>query len=161
MSDSNARLKDGSTITVREMRPDDGPRIGDMLAACSERTAYFFHPYPLTHASGLQVAADVKLHCFIAFDESGAAVGYIWIRRDREPASLGMVVRDDRQGQGIGQILMDKIVSEADQLGKKGIALTVLQDNHPALKLYHRFGFKITKETQNENQTVYQMIKIL
>jgi ribosomal protein S18 acetylase RimI-like enzyme len=161
MSDQSYKLKDGSAITVRKMRRDDGPRIGDMLAACSERTAYFFHPYPLTHESGLKVAADEKLHCLIAFDETGAALGYIWIRHDRDPASLGMVVRDDRQGQGIGRILMERIVAEAKQLGKSGISLTVLHDNHPALKLYRRYGFEVTEERKNEDQTKYIMQRAL
>ena len=161
MSDPDSRLKDGSTITVRKMRPGDGPRIGNMLAACSERTSYFFHPYPLTYESRLQVAADENIHCLVAFDEDGTAGGYIWIRRDREPASLGMVVRDDRPGQGIGQILMKKIVEEASQLGKKGIALTVLQDNHPALKLYRRFGFEVTKELRGAKQPTYLMQRSL
>ena len=103
------------------------------------------------------VAADESILCLVAFDDQRAAVGYAWIKRARDPASLGMVVRDGWQGLGIGRILMEQILVEAKTLGKKAIALTVLQDNKPALNLYQRFGFTVEEELQNQNVPAYRM----
>jgi len=150
-------LKNDSAITVRRKQPEDGHCLGQMLADCSERTSYFFHPYPLTYESGVMVAADESILCLVAFDDQRAAVGYAWIKRARDPASLGMVVRDGWQGLGIGRILMEQILVEAKTLGKKAIALTVLQDNKPALNLYQRFGFTVEEELQNQNVPAYRM----
>jgi hypothetical protein len=48
--------------------------LGEVLADRSERTYYSFHPYPLTDESGLKVAADQGIICFIAFTIDDTAV---------------------------------------------------------------------------------------
>ena len=100
-------LKNGRAITVRLKMTGDGEALGEMLANCSERTYHFFHPYPLTHESGLKVAANENIICFIAFADDGVAVGYIWIGREGETPTLGICVRDGWQGLGIGRALME------------------------------------------------------
>jgi L-phenylalanine/L-methionine N-acetyltransferase len=58
--------------------------------------------------------------------------------------SLGMMVRDDWQGKGIGAALMQAAVELADQwLNLVRLELTVYVDNEPAIALYRKFGFEI------------------
>lgn len=64
--------------------------------------------------------------------------------RRRHCAWLGMVVRDDWQGKGVGTELMKVALDLADNwLNYERLDLTVFTDNEPALRLYRKFGFEI------------------
>lgn len=63
--------------------------------------------------------------------------------RVRHAAYLGMTVRDDWQGRGVGTALVAEALHLADQwLGLIRVELHVFVDNEPALRLYRRFGFE-------------------
>ncbi len=64
--------------------------------------------------------------------------------RRRHAAQLGMSVRDDWQGKGIGSALMQAAVELADQwLNIMRLELEVYTDNEPAVRLYKKFGFTV------------------
>jgi len=64
--------------------------------------------------------------------------------RMRHVGSIGMAVREDRQGQGIGTALMEAALDLADNwLNLTRVGLTVYVDNAPAIALYEKFGFEI------------------
>ncbi|MBI4673925.1 MAG: GNAT family N-acetyltransferase [Chloroflexi bacterium] len=64
--------------------------------------------------------------------------------RRKHVAQLGMMVRDDWQGKGVGAALMRAAVELADKwLNVTHIELEVYADNEPALRLYKKFGFEI------------------
>ncbi len=150
-------LKNGRSITVRLKAPEDGEALGEMLASCSERTYYFFHPYPLTRESGLKVAADENILCFVAFADDGAAVGYVWIGREGDVPTLGICVRDGWQELGVGRVLMNRIIAEARTLGKTGIQLTVMKDNVRGIALYQSVGFVIDGDAPDRVGPSYHM----
>ena len=52
-----------------------------------------------------------------------------------------IVVSDKYRGQGIGQALLEKIESVAQERGCCKITLEVLQGNQPAINSYKKFGF--------------------
>ena len=62
--------------------------------------------------------------------------------RRRHAMALGMAVRDDWHGRGIGSALMTALVDRADNwMNVLRIELTVYVDNTAARRLYERFGF--------------------
>ena len=64
--------------------------------------------------------------------------------RRRHVGYLGMAVRDDWHGRGVGSALMAAIVDVADNwLGYRRLELTVYTDNAVAFALYRKFGFEI------------------
>jgi putative acetyltransferase len=64
--------------------------------------------------------------------------------RMRHVGSIGMAVRDDWQGRGIGTVLMEAALDLADNwLNLTRVELTVYVDNAPAITLYEKFGFEI------------------
>ena len=64
--------------------------------------------------------------------------------RMRHVGSIGMAVRDDWQGRGIGTVLMEAALDLADNwLNLTRVELTVYVDNAPAIALYEKFGFEI------------------
>ena len=64
--------------------------------------------------------------------------------RMRHAAGIGMAVREDRQGQGVGTALVQAVLDLADNwLNLTRVELQVYTDNAPAIALYEKFGFEI------------------
>jgi putative acetyltransferase len=62
----------------------------------------------------------------------------------RHVGSIGMAVRDDWQGKGVGTALMEAALDLADNwLNLTRMELRVYVDNLAAVALYKRFGFEI------------------
>ena len=62
--------------------------------------------------------------------------------RRRHVGQIGMAVRDDWHGKGIGTAMMEAAVDLADKwLNLTRLELTVFIDNAPAIQLYRKFGF--------------------
>lgn len=64
--------------------------------------------------------------------------------RRRHVGQIGMAVRDDWQGKGVGTALMQAAVDFADKwLDLRRLELEVYTDNEPAIRLYKKFGFGV------------------
>src|SRR5262249_3421014 len=64
--------------------------------------------------------------------------------RRRHVGQIGMAVRDDWQGKGVGTALLAAVVELADKwLNLSRLELEVFIDNEPAIRLYKRFGFQM------------------
>lgn len=89
------------------------------------------HTYPLAAVVDNEVVGQLTLH------ENTRA-------RRKHTGSLGMAVRDDWQGQGVGTALMEACIDLADNwLNLHRLELEVFVDNEPAIHLYQKFGFVI------------------
>jgi putative acetyltransferase len=65
-------------------------------------------------------------------------------RRRRHAAKIGMSVRDELQGKGVGTALLQAAVDLADKwLNLLRLELEVYSDHESAVRLYKRFGFAI------------------
>lgn len=64
--------------------------------------------------------------------------------RRRHACSIGMAVRDDWQGKGVGTALVQAATDLAERwLNITRMELDVYVDNEPAVRLYKKFGFEI------------------
>jgi acetyltransferase len=61
---------------------------------------------------------------------------------DNHDAEFGIVVRSDLKGQGLGPILMDKLIAYQRGRGTRRLVGTVLQENAGMLALARRLGFE-------------------
>lgn len=99
---------------------------------------------------------------------AGEPVGMLGIHthpdlpRVRHAGWLGMGVRDDWQGRGIGTALMTAAVDLADRwLGLSRLELDVYPDNEPAVKLYRKFGFEVEGTARKASLREGRLVDVL
>jgi L-phenylalanine/L-methionine N-acetyltransferase len=69
---------------------------------------------------------------------------YPTLWRRRHVGQIGMAVRDDWQGRGVGTALMEAVLDLAENwLNLTRIELSVYTDNAAGVALYKKFGFEI------------------
>jgi L-phenylalanine/L-methionine N-acetyltransferase len=80
----------------------------------------------------------------------GEVVGHLGLEtfptrwRRRHVGEIGMAVRDDWQGKGVGTALMEAALDLADNwLNLTRIELAVYTDNGAGVALYEKFGFEV------------------
>jgi putative acetyltransferase len=90
------------------------------------------------------------LFSLVACVEDGEVVGNLGLHtfpnrpRRRHVGQIGMAVRDDWQGEGVGTALMQAAIDLADNwLNLRRLELEVFVDNAAAIRLYEKFGFSI------------------
>lgn len=91
---------------------------------------------------------DDTQHSLVA-TVSGEVVGNLGLTRLTRPrrahvGEIGMAVREDWQGKGVGAALMQAALELADNwLGLRRLELNVHADNARAIALYRKFGFEV------------------
>jgi len=101
--------------------------------------------YPLSHRSFYYHIHRNLL--YVAETEGGEIAAYALAliqRRDAKLYSLG--VASVHRGNGLSGLLMRQILQQLTSLGFKRILLEVRCDNTPAIALYRKFGFSVTKQ---------------
>jgi GNAT superfamily N-acetyltransferase len=98
---------------------------------------------------------------FVAIDALGEAIGAVGLgefdleeRRDRSPWVLGMVVRPDRRGSGIGRALLAALASFAAGRGAERVWVAT---GGPAVPFYERCGWRVEehlRQISGEETTV-------
>jgi RimJ/RimL family protein N-acetyltransferase len=145
------RLRDGRTIEIRALRPDDRQ---NMLAAIGRTSSQslqrrFFVPKrgfsetELTFFMNIDFDNHVALVAQIDEDGRPSIVGggrYIVVQPGR--AEIAFVVVDAYQGQGIGAALMRHLFHLARDAGLTELIAEVLPENTAMLKVFSKFGFR-------------------
>ena len=96
-----------------------------------------------------QVEKDEREELGFVAEAEGQITGYGFLRffpgkpQKKTTCSLGVIVSDDFQGQGLGMKLMDAMIEKAKALGMKKIWLGTYTSNDKALGLYRKLGFQL------------------
>lgn len=157
---NEAVLDDGSAVSLRAIRRDDGPRLVEMAGRCSDRTLYyrFFSPPPLPITdAALDRLVDVDGHRRVAIvaylgagdDERVVAVGR-WdvVEDDAASAEVAFIVEDAYQGMGLGSALLGNLAAMAPRHGIQRFEAEVLGDNRPMLHVFGHAGYRVTHELE-------------
>jgi len=132
---------------IRRLKSTDTEKLYEFFTALSEKTKHFFHPHPfdIETAEKLCKEKDKNIVRFVGIiEEEIVGYGFLWNLNNDFP-SLGICIRDDFQGKGIGKGLMEYLINFAKKKDKKGLILTVYKDNEKAFSLYKKFGFEIER----------------
>ena len=154
----DVKLRDGSHVHIRPIRPDDAPRLQELYDRLSRDTAYhrFFTVMKRLPPDWAQVLATVDyLRRLALVAERGGARGVEIIAVGRyEPTDepdtveVAFVVEDGWQGRGLGTILVREVLDAAAARGMRRFRAYVLSENRRMLDLIRRFGDVHERKTE-------------
>lgn len=138
------------TISIRRAEPADYTAMHRIFAGPNVVWGTLQLPFPSLETWRQRLAEPLEgAYSLVACIED-EVVGQVHIQtfpnkpRRQHAGQLGMAVRDDWQGQGVGTALMQAAVDVADNwLNLLRLELEVFTDNEPAIRLYQRFGFVV------------------
>ena len=135
------------TITIRHAEPDDYPALAAIYAQPRAAAGTLQIPLQSAEVWRQRLGAMAPLDRILVAVVGGEVVGNLGLHpatnvRRAHVAGIGMAVRDDAQGQGVGAALVKAAVDLADNwLNLHRLELTVWIDNAVARRLYERHGF--------------------
>jgi putative acetyltransferase len=136
-------------INVRSAEVSDAEALQRVYAAPRAMWGTLQLPYASVESRRKRLGDMQPGRHLLVAEVDGDVVGSIGLftQHDRprraHVGEIGMGVRDDWQGKGIGTALMAAVVDMADNwLQIKRLELTVYVDNPPAIALYKKFGFE-------------------
>jgi acetyltransferase len=154
--EERVKLRDGTEITLRPVRPEDEPAHSQFISRLSPEDSHFrfFHyvrSMPHSELARLtQIDYDREM-AFVATRHSpGGEPETIGVVRtvadpDNDTAEFSIVVRSDLKRQGLGTRLLRKAVDYCRSRGTRLLAGDVLAGNASMLELARRFeGFTVT-----------------
>jgi len=143
-------MPSGHPIVIRRAEPADAEAIHDTFLGPSVIAGTLQLPYPSLEMWRKRLAEVPAEDYILVATIAGEVIGNLGLHaaakspRRRHVGALGMSVRDDRQGRGIGSALLRAAIELADGwLNYQRLELSVYTDNLAALHVYRKFGFAI------------------
>jgi acetyltransferase len=153
---STATLRDGQTLSVRPIRPEDEPRMVRFHETLSEQSVYYRYAgfvkldtrvshERLSRLSFIDYAREMAL---IAEHEGEiVAVARLVRLRGTQDAEFALVVNDAFQHQGLGRALLEKLFAVGRDWGLSRITAEILGDNYSMRRICQQLGFKFEGPT--------------
>jgi putative acetyltransferase len=137
-------------ITVRHVEPNDYEALHEIFSGSRAISGTLQLPLRPTETWRRRLSElSEDLHSLVAC-VGPEVVGSISLHtpptrwRRRHTGEIGMAVRDDWQGKGVGTALVEAALDLADNwLNLTRVELTVYVDNAVGVALYEKFGFEI------------------
>ncbi len=150
------RMKDGTEVTLRPIRPEDEPLEHELLSTLSQETlrVRFFTVIKdishemLTRFCNIDYDREMAIVAEIKEGDRKKIVGIcrIIIENDLKTAEYAVLVHDDHQGKGLGYKLLDVIIGIGQDKGLEEIYGIVLSENEKMLGTAKKLGFKLSHQ---------------
>lgn len=154
-------LRDGGSIHVRAVRPDDKQRLVQHFQRLSQRSVYmrFFGAKKrltdeeLTRFTEPDFVRHVGLVATLRVDDDERIIGvgrYI-VSDEGHPtrAEVAFAVTDDHQGRGIGTALLEQLVPLARANGITEFEADTLGENNQMLAVFASSGFAVHRSVES------------
>ena len=139
------RLSSGRDVTIRPIRPDDGPSLRAAYEALSPTSKYrrFLAPKPhlteadtryLVHVDGRDHVALVATPVEHPRSILGVA-RFVRLREDPAMAEFAVVVGEEVRREGLATALLARLAQAAAERGITRLKATMLAENEPAQRL--------------------------
>lgn len=101
-------------------------------------------PDPWTEGTFWSELAGVpETRHYVVIESDSEVIGYAGLFATRHTADVQtLAVAAQRQGEGLGALLLTVLLDEAQRRGVGEVLLEVRADNETAARLYQRFGFE-------------------
>jgi RimJ/RimL family protein N-acetyltransferase len=141
-----AILKDGRRVRLRTYKPSDKEALVSMYAGLSQETLRWSMP-PYNRERIERWTSDLENNIIFLALDAQRIVGHLQISlatnaRFRGTGNLFIYLHQDFQNAGLGAALMNEAIALAKARRVHRIELTVVADNHRAIKLYEKVGFQ-------------------
>ena len=132
------------TLTFRPMRLSDREEIRKFYDDMGEESAAFFN---VDHGNERRTMAffdnSKPDHRFFVAEDGGRIAGLLFVWDiDRSVPWLGVAVRDDYQGKGVGTFLLNGVFALLRENRYGGLLLRTAKTNAAARRLYEKTGFE-------------------
>ena len=145
-------LRDGTTVTIRPIRPDDARRLQELFARLSPESIslrFLGQPRELPYEQAEQLAnVDYRTRmALVATREQGDEEHVIAVARyavnpaaGPDLAEAAIVVEDEYQHRGLGTLLLKRLVAYARTHGIHAFMATVRHDNVQIMRFVRHSG---------------------
>jgi acetyltransferase len=156
-------MKNGDSIIIRPIRPEDEPLMVEFHQKLSERTVYlrYFQPLKLS-----QRVAHERLRriCFTDYDREMVllgehkgngetpqvvAVGRLSKLHRRDEAELAVLIHDRFQHLGIGAELFRRLIAIARNENLRRLHSTILAENREMRAICQKLGFRMQADLED------------
>lgn len=147
-------LRDGSSVRVRAIRPDDKSRLNEHFLRLSPRSIYFrffgvkrrLTEDDLRRFTEVDFQRDVGLVATRRAEETEEIIGVgRFFGTTPKRAEVAFAVRDDLQGRGVGTLLLEHLSRIAQGLGVEEFEADVLGENNRMLAVFRHSGFHVKR----------------
>ena len=156
---TDALLRDGSSIHIRAIRPDDKQRLLALFERLSSRSVYFrffqtkqrLTDEELRYFTELDFTRDVALVATLREGQEEHIIGvgrYFRIHENGQPtahAEVAFTVADAHQGRGVGTLLLEHLAAIARRQGIDTFEAYVLGENNRMLEVFEASGFTVQR----------------
>ncbi len=154
-----ARLKDGTALRLRPVRPEDEPLYPPFLqrVTAEDLRLRFFAPVrEFTHAfiARFTQIDYARAMAFVAIEETSRQIlGVARLHRfsNRDTAEYAVLVRSDLKGRGLGWLLMSTLIEYAESEGIGALEGEVLAENATMLRMCTELGFVVAASPSDSN----------
>jgi len=159
------RMRDGTLVRVRPMRPEDGELEQRFFDGLSEQSRYQRFMQYLPHLPGpllarfTQLDYDRELALVVIHPsrQEFVAVGRYAPNSDGVTAEFALVVGDAWQGKGLGRKLLARLCACAREAGYQALYGHILEANLDMLGLAARLGFHEASRAGSEVTVVRRL----
>ena len=152
------KLKDGTAVTIRPIRPEDEPLMVQFHATLSERSVYLRYFCSLSLSTRVEHERLVRI-CFGSYDRGFALVAdrknpetgqheVLGVGRfsaiNRAEAEAAVLVSDRWQGRGLGTELLAGVARVAREEKFQKLSGEILRDNLATQAIFKKVGFRLT-----------------
>jgi len=151
-------LRDGTTVTIRPIRPDDAPRLQAFHARLSPESIYMRfldqrRQLSDPDARRLVTLDDQTRMAWVATREQDGDERILGVARydvidpnRPEVAEAAIIVEDRYQGKGLGTLLVERLVAYARAHGIREFVAEVSVENYRMLRFIQRTGLPVEKK---------------
>lgn len=150
-----AKLKDGTEVLLRPIKPEDEPMWHELVASCSPESLHLRFRY-MFKATTHQMATRF---CFLDYDREIAivaeteadgqrkliGVGRLVADADHREAEYAVLVSDPWQGKGVGSLLTDHCLDICDSWGIQSVIAETAPQNERMIHMFAHRDFDIDR----------------
>jgi acetyltransferase len=159
-----AEPRNGEPTTIRPIRPEDEPFMVRFHESLSEQSVYtrYFHMLGLSQRTAHERLTRI---CFIDYDRELALVaertdpetgereimGVARLSRHgnvTDEAEFSVLISDRFQRQGLGTLLVSKLLEVGRAEGLRRITAAILFENYPMQRIGKKLGFHLHRDTE-------------